>query len=109
MPKKIYMAGVGGMLGEAFYTVFKDEYTLKCTDIDVNESWLSYMDFRDLDAYKKDVLQFKPDYLFHIGAHTSLEYCDQHPDEAYATNTMAVENAVYLANELDIPLLYIST
>jgi len=103
------MAGVGGMLGEGFYTIFKDDYELKCTDIDVNEPWLSYLDFRDYEAYKKDVLEFKPDYLFHIGAHTSLEYCDQHPDEAYATNTIAVENAVFIANQLKIPLLYIST
>ncbi|MFL5772475.1 MAG: SDR family oxidoreductase [Flavisolibacter sp.] len=109
MPKKIYMAGVGGMLGEGFYTIFKNDYELKCTDIDVNEPWLSYLDFRDYESYKKDVLAFKPDYLFHIGAHTSLEYCDQHPDEAYATNTIAVENAVFIANQLKIPLLYIST
>ena len=53
--------------------------------------------------------EFAPDYLFHLGAHTSLEYCEQHPDDAYATNTLAVENAVHIANELDIPLLYIST
>lgn len=109
MSKKIYMAGVGGMLGEAFYTVFKNSYEIKCTDIDVNEEWLTYLDFRNLEAYKKDVQAFKPDYLFHIGAHTSLEYCDQHPDEAYHTNTIAVENAVFIANELNIPLLYIST
>jgi dTDP-4-dehydrorhamnose reductase len=107
--KKIYMAGVGGMLGEAFYKVFNDEYELKCSDIDVNEDWLSYLDFRDYEAYRKDVKKFKADYLFHIGAHTSLEYCEQNPDDAYHTNTTAAENAVYIANELDIPLLYIST
>ncbi|MFD2919394.1 SDR family oxidoreductase [Terrimonas rubra] len=107
--KRIYMAGVGGMLGEAFYMKFKDEYDIKCTDIDVNESWLSYLDFRDYETYKKDVLDFKPDYLFHIGAFTSLEYCEQNVDETYRTNTIAVENAVYIANELDIPLLYICT
>lgn len=106
---KIYMAGVGGMLGEAFYKVFRDEYTLRCTDIDVNDEWLSYLDFRDLASYKKDVFDFKPDFLFHIGAYTSLEYCEENEVEAYRTNTMAVENAVYIANELDIPLLYIST
>ncbi len=106
---KIYMAGVGGMLGEAFYKVFKDEYTLRCTDIDVNDVWLSYLDFRDLESYKKDVFAFKPDFLFHIGAYTSLEYCEENEKEAYRTNTMAVENAVYIANELDIPILYIST
>ena len=107
--KKIYMAGVGGMLGEAFHKVFNNEYKLKCTDIDVNEDWLTWLDFREYKNYRKDVKDFDPDYLFHIGAHTSLEYCEEEPDDAYLTNTLAVENAVYIANELDIPLLYIST
>lgn len=109
MNRRIYIAGCGGMLGEAFYKQFKDEYEIKCTDKDVNEDWLSFLDFRDFEAYKKDVLDFKPDYLFHLGAYTDLEFCEQNPDETYITNTLAVENAVYLANELDIPLLYIST
>jgi dTDP-4-dehydrorhamnose reductase len=107
--KKIYMAGSGGMLGEAFHDVYRSDCDVRCTDIDVNADWLSYLDFRDLDAYRADVRGFAPDYLFHLGAHTSLEYCEEHPDEAYATNTLAVENAVHIANELDIPLLYIST
>lgn len=109
MKKKIYIAGSGGMLGEAFYTQFKNDYDLKCTDKDVNDSWLSFLDFRDIDAYRKDVLEFAPDYLFHLGAYTDLEFCEQNPDETYRTNTMSVENAVYIANELDIPLLYICT
>lgn len=107
--KKLYIAGCAGMLGEGFYTQFKDEYILKCTDIDVNDEWLEYLDFRDLDAYRKDVVEFNPDYLFHLGAFTDLEYCELHPMETYETNTLAVENAVYIANELNIPLLYIST
>jgi len=107
--KKIYIAGCGGMLGEAFYRQFKDEYELKCTDKDVNEDWLSFLDFRDFDKYKKDVMDFKPDYLFHLGAYTDLEFCEENADDTYLTNTLAVENAVYLANQLDIPLLYIST
>jgi dTDP-4-dehydrorhamnose reductase len=82
---------------------------LKYTDKDVNESWLSYLDFRDFDAYKKDVKDFKPDYLFHLGAYTDLEFCELNADETYNTNTLSVENAVYIANDLDIPLLYIST
>jgi len=109
MKKKIYIAGCGGMLGEAFYKQFKDEYTLRCTDKDVNEKWLNFLDFRDFDAYKNDVFNFGPDYLFHLGAYTDLEFCELNPDETYRTNTTAVENAVYLANNLDVPLLYIST
>ena len=109
MKKKIYLAGSGGMLGEAFYNQFKNDYTLKCTDKDVNEEWLSFLDFRDLDTYKKDVEAFKPDYLFHLGAYTDLEYCENNVEDTYLTNTISVENAVYIANTLDIPLLYIST
>ncbi len=107
--KRIYIAGCGGMLGEAFYKTFNDNFEIKCSDIDVNEPWLSYLDFRDFEAYKKDVFNFKPDFLFHLGAYTDLEYCETHPEETYKTNTIAVENAVYIANELKIPLLYIST
>lgn len=109
MTKRIYIAGCGGMLGEAFYTQFKQDYELKCTDKDVNDTWLSFLDFRDFDAYKRDVESFAPDYLFHLGAYTDLEFCELHADDTYSTNTLAVENAVYLANNLDIPLLYIST
>ncbi len=97
------------MLGEGFYRIFKNEFELKITDIDINEEWISHLDFRNLEEYRRQVYEFKPDYLFHLGAHTSLEYCDTHPEEAYETNTVAVENAVYISNELDIPLLYIST
>jgi dTDP-4-dehydrorhamnose reductase len=107
--KRIYIAGAGGMLGDAFHRVFGGSQDLKCTDIDVNAPWLSCLDFRDFDAYRADVLEFRPDYLFHLGAHTSLEYCEENPDDAYATNTLSVEHAAHLANELDIPLLYIST
>lgn len=106
--KKIYLAGSGGMLGEAFQEKFAD-CELRCTDIDVNDAWLSYLDFRDLDAYRRDVRSFAPEALFHVGAHTDLEFCELNVEDAYATNAMAVENAVYIANELDIPLLYIST
>jgi dTDP-4-dehydrorhamnose reductase len=106
---KIYIAGCGGMLGEAFYTQFKSDYELKCTDKDVNDKWLSFLDFRDFVAYEKDVKDFKPNYLFHLGAYTDLEFCENNPDETFLTNTKSVEKAVEIANELDIPLLYIST
>ena len=107
--KRIYIAGCGGMLGEAFQKQFNDDFELKCTDKDVNESWLSLLDFRDYNAYLADVSAFKPDYLFHLGAYTDLEYCECHPDDTYATNTLSVENAALIAAKLDIPLLYIST
>lgn len=107
--KKIYIAGAGGMLGEAFYKCFSNDFELFCTDKNPNDYWLSKLDFRDLDAYRQEVYGFKPDYLFHLGAYTDLEFCELNAEDTYLTNTIAVENAVHIANELNIPMLYIST
>jgi len=107
--KKIFITGCGGMLGEAFYREYNNEYDLKCTDKDVNSVWLNFLDFRDSDEYMKQVIEFKPDYLFHLGAYTDLEFCEQNEDDTYATNTISVETAVNIANKLNIPLLYISS
>ncbi|MCC5647823.1 SDR family oxidoreductase [Nostoc sp. CHAB 5824] len=107
--KKLYIAGAGGMLGEAFYKATSAEFDVKFTDKDLNTDWLSFLDFRDHESYVADVKAFQPDYLFHIGAYTDLEFCELNKDDTYRTNTLAVESAVQIANSLDIPLLYIST
>ena len=106
---RIYIAGCGGMLGEAFYKKFNHDFDLKCTDIDVNEDWLSFLDFRNYESYKKDLNNYKPNWLFHLGAYTDLEYCELHEEETYVTNTESVKHAVKISNDLDIPILYIST
>jgi dTDP-4-dehydrorhamnose reductase len=106
---RVYVAGCGGMLGEGVHEVFADKHTVECSDIDLNAPWLSHCDFRDFAKYKEAVEDFDPDVLIHLGAHTSLEYCEDNPDDAYRTNTLAVEYACTIANKLEIPLVYIST
>ena len=97
------------MLGEAFYEVFSKKYEIKCTDKDVNEDWLEYLDFCDAENYKLLVEKFSPNYLFHIGAFTDLEFCEKNKSETFVTNTESVKTAVKICNKLNIPLLYIST
>ena len=107
--KKVYIAGCGGMLGEAFYKAFKNDYECKFTDKDVNSAWLDFLDFREVSAYENDVRSFAPDILIHLGAYTSLEYCDTNEMDALNNNVTSLETAVHLSNDLDIPLLFIST
>ena len=40
--KKVYIAGCGGMLGEAFYKAFKNDY--ECKFDKVNSDWLDFPD-----------------------------------------------------------------
>lgn len=109
MVKKVFIAGCGGMLGEAFYHVFKDDFQLMATDKIQTDDWITTLDFRNYQEYRDLVLQFRPDYLFHLGAYTDLEYCENNVDDTYLTNTLSVDFAISIANELSIPLLFIST
>ena len=106
---RIMMNGVGGMLGKAFYEEFQHDYEILATDKNVNEPWLRYLDFRDKISYERLAFEFQPDYVFHIGAHTDLEYCEHHKDDCYLTNTISVEHAIEIANHLSVPLVFIST
>jgi dTDP-4-dehydrorhamnose reductase len=106
---RVYVAGCGGMLGEAVHKVFSAKHEVECSDIDLNAPWLKPCDFRDFAQYEAAVTAFKPDVLIHLGAHTDLEYCEREPDDAYRTNTLAVEHACTIANALGIPLAFIST
>ncbi len=107
--KKIYIAGAGGMLGEAFYEHFSKSNQVICSDKNSHDKWLSILDFRDTKKYHYEVKNFQPDYLFHLGAMTDLEECENDKDNAYLTNYLSVEDACDISNDLDIPILYIST
>ncbi len=109
MISNVYIAGCGGMLGDAFYKVFSKNYNLRCSDKIVNETWLSKLDFTDYENYKSDVENHNTQLLIHLGAMTDLEECETNPNITYLNNTTSVEYAVKISNNLNIPLVFIST
>lgn len=106
---RILITGCGGMLGDAVYKTFNPICTVRATDIDLNESWLTSLDVRDRDAMEKAIKEFRPEYVFHLAAFTDVEYCETHPDEAFTTNTLAVDSTAELCKKYDATMVYIST
>jgi len=107
--KKCYLAGCGGMLGEAFYEALVTQNQVEASDKNPIDPWLRPLDFRNSQTYEAAVQRFQPDFLFHLGALTDLEYCETHIQEAEETNAKAVKTAVQLANRIGCKLIYIST
>jgi dTDP-4-dehydrorhamnose reductase len=106
---KVLITGCGGMLGEAAYDLLSKTYDVTATDIDLNEPWLQRLDVRNIwefEAYFKSNRFTK---IFHLAALTDLEYCESHQKNAWATNTLGVENAAIMAKKYDAELVYIST
>lgn len=106
---RVLITGCGGMLGEAVYSQFTRLCSVLATDIDVNEPWLSYLDVRDIYAVLKKAEEFKPHLIINLAALTDVELCENNPDEAYLTNSLGQENMCLVAQQLDVPLVYIST
>jgi len=108
--ERVLLLGAGGMLGAAVYEAAAKKFpNLLATDIDVNEPWLIHQDFRDLTSLEKLFDDFQPTLVFHLGAHTDLEYCETHPEDSWATNALGPENSVILAEQRAATLVYIST
>lgn len=106
---RIYIAGCGGMLGKAVYERFASIGTVLATDIDVNEPWLELGDVRDYTRMRERILDFRPDVIINLAALTDLELCERERENAWLTNALGAENLGLVANELDVPYVYIST
>lgn len=109
---RVLITGCGGMLGKAFYEKAITKYgekNVKATDIDLNESWLTKLDVRDIREYESVIESWKPSIVFHLAALTDLEYCEKHPNEAWNTNALGAENAAILCRKYETLLIYIST
>jgi dTDP-4-dehydrorhamnose reductase len=97
------------MLGQAVYACLSPRATVMATDIDVNESWLTHADVCDYPGIARSIREFRPDAILNLAALTDLEYCERNVEESWLTNALGAENIGLVANELDVPYVYIST
>lgn len=74
---------------------------------DVTQEWFTFLGFDSLDAYYDDVIGLELDYHVRLGAYLDLKCCANSLNSAYLMNMISVENAVSIASELSISLLYI--
>jgi len=107
---RIYVAGCGGMLGQAMYSELqKRGSTIRATDINCTEEWVSHADVRIYQQMKEDIDLFKPDLIINLAALTDLEECEKNVENSWLTNSLGCENLGLISNQLDIPYVYIST
>jgi dTDP-4-dehydrorhamnose reductase len=106
---RLFVAGCGGMLGEAFYRSVAPIAQIKATDIDLNEPWLSHADVRDFEELSTLIREFEPDVIVNLAAITDMESCERDPEKAWMTNALGAENLGLIATQLDTVYVYICT
>jgi len=100
---KVAVTGAKGLLGSvlaARLTAFgQTVYGLDLPEYNL-------LDFPGIKEYFR---QIKPDFIYNCAAFTNVDLCETEYVKARAVNALAVGNLAEIAQELDIPLLQIST
>jgi len=106
---RIYVAGCGGMLGQAVHAACTSVAEVAASDLDPRADWLEQLDVADLDRFSAAVDAFRPDLVINLAAQTDLEVCERQPDLARAANTVGTANGATVAARLGVPYVCIST
>lgn len=107
--KRVYIAGCGGMLGQAVYEFFSRKALVKATDINLTSEWLGYADVRGSREILDSVSAFRPNLIINLAALTDLEECEKYPKNASRTNSVGAETLALVSRAVSADIVYIST
>lgn len=94
--------GSNGMLGSILHRTLQKNY--KVINID-----LPHIDITKLALVKSVIASNSPDLIINAAAYTDVDGCETNIDQAFAVNAIGPRNLAVVCNELNIPLVHIST
>ena len=100
---KILITGANGMLGQDLCPILEDE------EFDVIETGHDVLDITDTENIEEVFENYKPDFVINCAAYTNVDKAEDEEELAFKINAQGSENLAKICNELDIPILYIST
>ena len=109
---KILITGGSGLLGSNIAKLATSKFEVYAT-YNKNEVGMKAVHFFQIDLTKKEQLvkieQIKPDFIIHCAALTNVDYCEDHPSEAYNQNVLVSINVAEIAKKIRAYLIHIST
>ncbi|MHB8882626.1 MAG: dTDP-4-dehydrorhamnose reductase [Thermodesulfovibrionales bacterium] len=98
---KVALTGSEGMLGQDIRRVFSEDELIGFT--------YGSLDVTVLDDVMRRMREARPDVLVHAAAYTDVDRAEAEPEQAYRVNGMGTRNLAMAAEELRIPIVYLST
>jgi len=114
---KILVTGANGLLGQKLIYRIKKMSNVHCIAIAkgenrlLNKTGYEYFDADITDAERmKDVIKISaPNYIIHAAAMTNVDACENDKENCKKINVEAVEILANICDELNIPLVHVST
>ncbi|MCF7807902.1 MAG: dTDP-4-dehydrorhamnose reductase [Candidatus Marinimicrobia bacterium] len=113
-PKKLLITGANGMLGQNLVKEFSTDHEI--TGIDIGPSVfhdeavnLIQLNLLETEALRETIITHEPEAIIHGAAYTNVDGAEKDADAAFRVNAYVPGDLARIANELDIPLIHIST
>jgi dTDP-4-dehydrorhamnose reductase len=111
--KRFLITGGSGLLGCNLALTLSER-------IDIVATYFQHpLYFENMEMIKMDITnaketyeaieKYKPNVLIHCAGETRVDYCEDHPNEAFKINVEGTENLVQSASHLKVKFVYIST
>ena len=111
---KIMILGANGFTGRRILKRLSSKHqVLACSlhpDILPEEGYdFHILDMQNVDATDALLNNFRPDVIINASAMSVVDYCEQHPEEAYALNVTAVKHLAEYSQSNSCRLIHLST
>jgi len=113
MRGRLLVTGSSGLLGSNIARMTAEDFEVYAADNSRTSQTpgckFVSLDIRDKQQVLGTFAKIKPDLVIHTAALIDVDYLEDHPEEAQATNVEGTENVALAAKEVGTKLLYIST
>lgn len=113
MKKKLFILGIGGLTGLKLCQLAKNDFELygsfNLRDPQLDFVLSNRLDISNFDNLKEILNQIKPDLIINTIALSSVDYCEQHPDDATKLNVKFVSDLFSLTENLSIKTIHLSS
>lgn len=115
--KRILICGANGLLGQRLALMLGGRTEYETLNTSRERSFVfddRLYDFTQLDLTRKGdvkslISSFQPDVIMNAAALTNVDWCEEHREEAWNGNVVAVENLVEAARKVGAKLIHVST
>ena len=113
MIERVLITGISGLLGGNLALTLRDLFdvtgTYHLNPVFIKGCASVATDLRQAGESEKVINHTKPHTVIHCAAETRVDYCEEHPEEAFRTNVEATESLASAAAHAGAKFVYIST
>jgi len=104
--------GASGQIGWHLYRVLKSQNRSVAGTFrnhPVADSDFFRLDICNREQCHRIINELQPSHILLPASSTNVDYCENHPEEAYQTNVLGIENVLYAAQSFGSKIVYFST